>query len=103
MLFSLETNVRGTREILLIAQEILNLDVFLYVSTAFCTPVFDVKEKCNLSFNHFHFTNNKCMYLFTVYKSHMDPDFMIKLVDQLKPEELDNFQALGKKHRFMRH
>lgn len=26
----------------------------------------------------------------------MDPDFMIKLVEQLKPEECDNFQALGK-------
>lgn len=93
-LFSLETNVRGTREILLLAQEILSLDVFLYVSTAFCTPVFDVKERCKLSLQ---FLINDLIYFLTVYKSHMDPDFMIKLIEQLKPEEYDNFQALGKK------
>jgi alcohol-forming fatty acyl-CoA reductase len=41
-----EINIRGTREIMLLSQRMLNLNVFIYVSTAFCTPGFDVKESC---------------------------------------------------------
>jgi fatty acyl-CoA reductase len=43
---AIEINVRGTREIINLAQRIRGLNVFVYVSTAFCTPSFDVKEKC---------------------------------------------------------
>lgn len=41
-------NVRGTREIMLLSQQIQNLDVLVYVSTAFCTPGLYVKEKCKI-------------------------------------------------------
>lgn len=41
-----ETNIRGTREILLLSQLMMNLNVLVYVSTAFCTPGFNVKESC---------------------------------------------------------
>jgi alcohol-forming fatty acyl-CoA reductase len=43
---AVKINVRGTREIMLLSQKMLNLDVFVYISTAFCTPGFDVKESC---------------------------------------------------------
>lgn len=43
---AIETNVRGTREIMLLSQKIRNLNVFIYVSTAFCTPGFNVRESC---------------------------------------------------------
>lgn len=41
-----EINVRGTREIMLLSQKMIKLDVFVYVSTAFCTPGLYVEEKC---------------------------------------------------------
>lgn len=41
-----EINIRGTREILVLSQQIVNLDVFIYVSTAYCTPSFEVRESC---------------------------------------------------------
>lgn len=41
-----EINVRGTREIMFLAQQMLSLKVFIYVSTAFCTPGFYVRESC---------------------------------------------------------
>lgn len=41
-----EINIRGTREIMLLSQRMVNLNVFIYVSTAFCTPGFDVHESC---------------------------------------------------------
>lgn len=43
-----EINVRGTREVMLLSQQIQNLSVLVYVSTAFCTPGFYVKEKCKI-------------------------------------------------------
>lgn len=45
-----EINVRGTREVMLLSQQIQNLNVLVYVSTAFCTPGFYVKEKCEIYF-----------------------------------------------------
>ena len=45
---SIEINVRGTREVISLAQRTRNLNVFIYVSTAFCTPSFNVREKCKL-------------------------------------------------------
>jgi alcohol-forming fatty acyl-CoA reductase len=44
-----EINIRGTREIMLLSQRMLNLNVFIYVSTAYCTPGFKVQEKCETS------------------------------------------------------
>lgn len=44
-----QINVRGTREVMLLSQQILNLNVLVYVSTAFCTPGFYVKEKCKIN------------------------------------------------------
>lgn len=41
-----EINIRGTRDIMLLSQRMVNLNVFIYVSTAFCTPGFDVRESC---------------------------------------------------------
>lgn len=41
-----EINIRGTREIMLLSQLMVNLSVFVYVSTAFCTPSFQVRESC---------------------------------------------------------
>jgi fatty acyl-CoA reductase len=41
-----EINIRGTREIMLLSQRIVNLEVLIYVSTAFCTPGFNVRENC---------------------------------------------------------
>jgi thioester reductase-like protein len=43
-----EINIRGTREMMLLSQRMVNLNVFIYVSTAFCTPGFDVRESCEL-------------------------------------------------------
>ena len=34
---------------------------------------------------------------FTVYKTHLDPDFMIKLVEKLRPEDYDNFETVAKR------
>lgn len=45
-----EINVRGTREIMLLAQQMHELKVFVYVSTAFCTPGFYVRENCKETF-----------------------------------------------------
>lgn len=39
-------NVRGTREILKLAEKHLNLKAFIYVSTSFSTANFHVKETC---------------------------------------------------------
>lgn len=39
-------NVRGTREIIKLAEKISKLKAFIYVSTSFCTPNFNVKETC---------------------------------------------------------
>lgn len=41
-----EINVRGTREMMFMSQKMKNLNVFIYVSTAFCTPSFEVTETC---------------------------------------------------------
>lgn len=46
---AIETNVRGTREILLLSQRMINLDVFVYISTAFCTPSLNVCERCKIN------------------------------------------------------
>lgn len=43
---AIEINVRGTKEVVELAQRTKNLNVFIYVSTAFSTTSFDVKEKC---------------------------------------------------------
>lgn len=40
-------NVRGTREIIKLAEKLQSLKAFVYVSTSFCTPSFNVKETCN--------------------------------------------------------
>lgn len=42
----IETNVRGTREVMLLGQQMVKLNVFIYVSTAYCTPGFNVHETC---------------------------------------------------------
>lgn len=47
---AIETNVRGTREIMLLSQRMINLNVFIYVSTAFCTPGLNVRENCEPKF-----------------------------------------------------
>jgi fatty acyl-CoA reductase len=39
-------NVRGTREIIKLAKKLPCLKAFVYVSTSFCTPSFNVKETC---------------------------------------------------------
>lgn len=52
-----EINIRGTREIMLLSQDIVNLNNFIYVSTAFCTPSFNVRESCKLIRSQF--LNNK--------------------------------------------
>lgn len=91
-----ETNVRGTREIMLLSQQMQNLNVFVYVSTAFCTPGFYVKEQCE---------NSKCLHLicvyqhrqFSVYKMNLDPDFMIKFVEQLHSDDYDAFEAVARR------
>lgn len=56
---AIEINVRGTRELVNLAQRVVNLNVLVYVSTAFSTPSFDVKEKCE-------FFMDKCGYLCTL-------------------------------------
>jgi hypothetical protein len=33
---------------MLLCQKMLHLSVFIYVSTAFCTPGFDVRESCEI-------------------------------------------------------
>jgi alcohol-forming fatty acyl-CoA reductase len=43
-----EINVRGTREMMLLSQRMMNLNVFIYVSTAYCTPGFNVRESCEV-------------------------------------------------------
>lgn len=45
---SIEINVRGTREVISLAKRTRYLNVFIYVSTAFSTPSFNVHEKCKL-------------------------------------------------------
>jgi alcohol-forming fatty acyl-CoA reductase len=34
---------------------------------------------------------------FTVYKMNLDPDFMIKFIENLRPEEYDAFEAVAKR------
>lgn len=34
---------------------------------------------------------------FSVYKTHMDPDFMIKLVENLKPDDYENFEYVARR------
>lgn len=63
-----EINVRGTREIMLLSQRMRHLNVFIYVSTFFCTPGFNVRESCevlwacrypfNLKFSFFSLQNS---------------------------------------------
>lgn len=45
-----EINIRGTREMMFLSQKMVKLNVFIYVSTAFCTPGFNVQETCNFFF-----------------------------------------------------
>jgi alcohol-forming fatty acyl-CoA reductase len=33
----------------------------------------------------------------SVYKTHMDPDFMIKFVEQLRPEDCEPFEAIARR------
>lgn len=73
---SIETNVRGTRDILMLAEEIKHLKVFVYVSTAFANCIRpNVDEK--------------------FYRTHIDPDFMINMVESLQPKDFENFQVLA--------
>ncbi|KAG5679399.1 hypothetical protein PVAND_008967 [Polypedilum vanderplanki] len=75
---AIETNVRGTREIIKLAQRLKTLNVFVYVSTAFCTPSFNVKEK--------------------FYDSTIDPNMMIKYVENLKSQEdIDKFEIFARR------
>ena len=74
---SIETNVRGTRDIVTLTHEIRNLIVFIYMSTAFTNcnrPV--VEEK--------------------FYRTMIDPDFMIKLVESIPEAECEEFQVMAK-------
>ncbi|XP_058834139.1 fatty acyl-CoA reductase wat-like [Topomyia yanbarensis] len=73
---SVETNVRGTSEILKIAENAKALVVFIYVSTAF--------SHCNRDSIEEKF-----------YQPLFDPYLMIKLVEQEQDEE--NFQVVSKK------
>lgn len=51
-------NVRGTREILKLAEKLSNLKALVYVSTSFCTPNFNVKETCKENFEILFFDDN---------------------------------------------
>lgn len=42
---TIETNVRGTREIMFLSQAMTRLEVFIYISTCFVALDEDVKEK----------------------------------------------------------
>lgn len=42
---TIETNVRGTREIMHLSEKMSRLEVFVYISTCFVALEFDVKEK----------------------------------------------------------
>ncbi|CRL06850.1 CLUMA_CG019522, isoform A [Clunio marinus] len=71
---AIETNVRGTREIIHLCRRIIKLNVLIYVSTAFCTPSFEVHE---------------------IYETEFDCDFMIDFVENLKPKDYDDFEAIS--------
>ncbi|XP_055533195.1 fatty acyl-CoA reductase wat-like [Wyeomyia smithii] len=73
---SVETNVRGTSEILKIAEQIKALEVFIYVSTAF--------SNCNREMVEEKF-----------YEPVFDPYALIKLIEQDQDEE--SFQVISKK------
>ncbi|XP_058463867.1 fatty acyl-CoA reductase wat-like [Malaya genurostris] len=73
---SVETNVRGTSEIMKIAANTKALDVFIYVSTAFSNCIRDTIEE-------------------RFYKPAFDPYQIIKLVEQENDEE--SFQVVSKK------
>ncbi|KAL7046931.1 hypothetical protein ACKWTF_002748 [Chironomus riparius] len=75
---SIEINVRGTREVISLAKRTRNLNVFIYVSTAFSTPSFNVHEK--------------------FYNPNIDPNLMIKVVENLKKDEdIENFEILARR------
>jgi alcohol-forming fatty acyl-CoA reductase len=67
---AIETNVRGTKEILLLASSVKNLDAFIYVSTAF--------SNCNRSIVGEKF-----------YDPPMDPDIMIKMVGMMSENDTE--------------
>ncbi|XP_053687064.1 fatty acyl-CoA reductase wat-like [Sabethes cyaneus] len=73
---AVETNVRGTSEMLKIAENVKTLEVFIYVSTAF--------SNCNRETVEEKF-----------YQPVFDPYALIKLVEQDQDEE--NFEAISKK------
>lgn len=78
---------------MLLSRRILNLNVLVYVSTAFCTPGFDVRESCEGSKTRKEFFYS-CEPL-SVYKMELDADFMIKLVENLKPDDYDDFETIA--------
>jgi alcohol-forming fatty acyl-CoA reductase len=40
---------------------------------------------------------NSSLSPFTVYKTNLDPDFIIKLVESLRPEDLEDFEVLARR------
>lgn len=75
---SIETNVRGTRDIITLTHQIKNLIVFIYMSTAF--------TNCNRPIVEEKF-----------YRTMIDPDFMIKLVESIPEAACDEFQVMAKR------
>lgn len=92
----IETNVRGTREIMLLSQQMVKLQVFIYVSTAFCTPGFHVRETCKTS-NFQSLQRNISRLYLAVYKTNLDPDFIIEIVENLKPRDFENFESVARR------
>ncbi|XP_049289399.1 fatty acyl-CoA reductase wat-like [Anopheles funestus] len=73
---SIQTNVRGTQEMLMIAEKCRNLEIFTYISTAFSHCVLGVIEE-------------------KFYEPPLDPTVLIKVAE--KEDDSDNFEVLSKK------
>lgn len=75
---AIETNVKGTYEMLRIAKEVKNLLCFMYMSTAYANcPQKEIKEQ--------------------FYETPMDPFCMMKLASQLSDEETYEVKVLTEK------
>uniref|UniRef100_A0A182S692 Fatty acyl-CoA reductase n=1 Tax=Anopheles maculatus TaxID=74869 RepID=A0A182S692_9DIPT len=73
---SIQTNVRGTQEMLRIAERCRKLEIFTYISTAFSHCVLGVIEE-------------------KFYEPPLDPSVLIKVSE--KEDDVDNFELLCKK------
>uniref|UniRef100_A0A182JFZ0 Fatty acyl-CoA reductase n=1 Tax=Anopheles atroparvus TaxID=41427 RepID=A0A182JFZ0_ANOAO len=73
---SIQTNVRGTQEMLMIAEKCHKLEIFTYISTAFSHCVREQIEE-------------------TFYEPPLDPTVLIKVLEKM--DDMDNFEMLSKK------